>query len=635
MKYILFSILLFTATANFAQDNYQAELIPASLRSRANATIRTEEVIVDMQAPNEVNLSVKKAITVLNKNGDYAAQLVLFYDKNTVIRSIKGEIYDEFGKLDSKITQSSFKDESAVQGFSLFEDSRVKHFLPAIYTYPYTIVYQYEIKFKQNLIIPDWRPKQAPDISIEKSTYTFVSKLSDQYRINAKNYSGTPIETINEKEKRKILTWKVENLPGVKPEPYSPNPAHFLTSVKIAPQQFSYFNYKGAYNNWAELGKWSYDNLLKGRDILPPATIQTIQELVKNEASDKAKAKKIYEFLQSKTRYISVQVGIGGFQPAAAVDVDRLGYGDCKGLVNYMYSLLKAVGIESYYCVVEGDTEKISLDPSYASMNQGNHIILCMPLKGDTTWLECTNQQIPFGYLGKFTDDRYALACTAEGGKLLRTPKFPVEKNRQVRHAQMQLSVQGDIKGKLETVFSGLQYNNHEHLVGKPIIEQQKLLKEVYDVDNINFDSVTYHQQKDINPILTEILDFKIRHYGSLNDDRMFLQVNAFNIQGNIPEIKNRTLPVYINRGFTDEDTVIYDLPAQLQLLTALENKQFKNEFGTYEATSKLEGNKLIYKRKIILNEGTFPASSYATFSKFISDVNAADHLKLVFSLKK
>jgi transglutaminase-like putative cysteine protease len=635
MKYILFLSLLFSATTNFAQQNYGAELIPVNLRSRANATIRSEETIVDMQAPNEVNLTVKKVITILNKNGDYAARLALFYDKNTIIRSIKGETYDEFGKLTGKISQSNFKDESAVQGFSLFEDSRVKHFLPAINTYPYTVSYQYEIKFKQNLIIPDWLPKNAADISVEKSSYAFIAKPNDQFRINAKNYPGSPLETINEKEKRKVLIWKVENLMGIKPEPYSPNPESYLVSVKIAPQVFSYFNYKGTYNNWAELGKWSYDNLLKGRDILPAATILEVKELVKNENSDKAKAKKIYEYLQNKTRYISVQIGIGGFQPVTAADVDRLGYGDCKGLVNYMHSLLKAVEIESYYCVVEGDREKISLDPTYASMNQGNHIILCLPLKGDTTWLECTNQQIPFGYLGNFTDDRYVLACTADGGKLLRTPKFQVEKNLQVRQAQMRLEANGHVKGRIYTTFFGLQYSNHEDFVGKPLIEQQKMLKEVYDIDNINFDAVNYKQKKDINPELTETLDLNIRNYGSINGDRMFLQLNAFNIQNTIPEVKNRTLPVYINRGFADEDTIVYELSDKLELLSELGTKQLKNEFGAYEATYKLEGSKLIYNRKFTLNEGTFPASSYTAFSKFIAEVNAADHLKMVFSLKK
>ncbi|MDQ8052100.1 MAG: DUF3857 domain-containing transglutaminase family protein [Pedobacter sp.] len=607
-------------------------MIPANLRNRANATIRTEEITVDMQSPTDVTYTVKKAITILNKNGDLNAGLFLFYDKNTVIKSIKGEVYNEFGNLVNKFSQSDFKDESAVQGFSLFEDNRVKHYLPNVNTYPFTVVYQYEIRFKQNLIIPDWRPKPAVDVSVENSKYTFICKPGDMLRIKAQNYNGKAQE--QENDKQKVLTWEVKNLPGTKPEPYSPNKDEYLTSIKIAPQQFTYFNYKGNYSNWEELGKWNYDNLLKNRDVLPPSTIQTINELIKDESNDKAKAKKIYTFLQDKTRYISVQVGIGGFQPTTAAEVDRLGYGDCKALVNYMQSLLKVAGIESYYCVVEGGNQKISLDPTYASMNQGNHIILCMPLAGDTTWLECTSQLIPFGYLGDFTDDRYVLACTPTGGKLLKTPKLTTANNLQVRHADLLLARDGQVTGQLQTTFKGSQYNNNEYILGKSNKQQQELLKEVYDIDNINFTQISYRQKKDVAPELIEDLQLEIRNYGAVNGDKIFLLPNAFNVKTNIPETKNRTLPIYINRGFTDLDTIRYQLPANASLINEVGDVHLSNNFGEYFSTVKIDGKQLTYIRKLVINEGTFPAETYATFSNFIAAVNAADRLKLIISLK-
>jgi hypothetical protein len=291
MKYILLFFMSFLSiNAGFAQDTYDASLIPSALLARANATIRNEETIVDMQSPNEVNYTVNKAITILNKNGDNSARLVLFYDKSTFIKNVKGEIYNEFGKLVGKFSQSDFRDESAVQGFSLFEDSRVKYYSPSVNTYPYTVVFHYEIKFKQNLIIPDWIPKSANDVSVEKSSYTFISKPSDEFRIHTQNYTDNPKDNSNEKQK--ILVWKVNNLVGIKPEPYSPDKETYLTNVKIAPKHFSYFNYKGDYTNWEELGKWTYDNLLKGRNIVPPATVQLIKDLVKNEPNEKEKGKK-------------------------------------------------------------------------------------------------------------------------------------------------------------------------------------------------------------------------------------------------------------------------------------------------------------------------------------------------------
>lgn len=626
---ILFSLGALCATA---QSDYDADLIPSSIKNRANAVIRNSITTVDMRAADNVSYIVNTAITVLNKNGENDARIVLFYDKNTSIKNIKGEVYNEVGKLTGKFSQSDFKDESAVNSFSLFEDSRVKHYLPAVNSYPYTIAYSYEIRFKQNLIIPDWVPQPSNDVAVEKSSYVFICKNTDEFRIKSQHMAAPEEQVIKE---QKTLTWKANNLLATKPEPYSPFKETYQAEVKIAPKTFNYFNYKGSYTNWEELGRWQYDNLLKGRNVLPEATVQLMKELVKNEPNDKEKARKIYQYLQNKTRYISVQIGIGGFQPTKAIDVDRLGYGDCKGLVNYMQSLLNAVGIESYYCIVEAGSEKKSLDPSFANMTQGNHIILCMPLKGDTTWLECTSQKIPFGYLGDFTDDRYVLACTPEGGKLLRTPKLATAQNLQVRKATLVVAKDGNITGHVKTTFSGAQYDNHEEMVGKSLTEQQKLLKGSYDIDNINFDRINYQQKKDIEPETTEDIDISIRNYGTINNDKLFLQPNAFNIKGNVSESRNRTLPLYINRGYTDIDTIYYQLPNEVIPSIVPHQKEIKSAFGTYLAKAVIEGNKLIYTRKFTLNEGTFKPESYVDFAKFISEVNSGDHLKLYFSLKK
>ncbi|WP_199120869.1 DUF3857 domain-containing transglutaminase family protein [Pedobacter sp. ASV28] len=632
-KIILTLLIVIAFTQVKAQSNYAADLISPSLRNRANATIRNSETIVDMRAADNVILTLKTAITIWNKNGDGYAQLNLFYNKNISIKSVKGEIYNEFGKLTGKFSLSDFSDESAVSNFSLFEDNRIKHYAPTVNTYPYTIAYQYEIRNKQNLIIPDWIPLPGFDIAVEKSSYKFICNAKEELRIKANNYTTKPEETEN--EKFKSLYWQVENLAAIKYEPYSPPRDTYLTSVKIAPKNFVYYNFKGSYSNWQELGKLSYEYLLKGRSVLPTSTQQLIKDLVREEMTDKAKAKKIYEYLQQKTRYISVQVGIGGFQPFSAEEVDRLGYGDCKALVNYMQSLLKVVDIESYYCVVQAGNEKKSLMPDFASMEQGNHIILCLPLKGDTTWLECTNQEIPFGFLGDFTDDRLVLACTEAGGKLLRTPKLNTQGNLQMRHADLQLLKNGTLTGEITTRFSGAQYDNRTHLLTKPRVEQEKSLNATYGLNNLNFEKIEFDQDKEINPMLTEKLKISVDQYASLNHDKLFLNLNLLNIQRTVPAVRNRLLPMCINRGFTDIDSLTYRLDPEILPLVVPQKYKINNQFGTYEMEAKIINGSLAYYLRLVLNEGTFKADSYNEFYDFINEVSNKDHLKLVLSLKK
>ncbi|MEJ5995864.1 DUF3857 domain-containing transglutaminase family protein [Pedobacter sp. Du54] len=634
MKYIL--LILFITAYSFnsiAQENYNADLIPFALRSRANATIRNEETVVNMRAKDNVSYTVKQVITVFNKNGENSARLDLFYDKNTSIKSIKGEIYNAEGRLEGKFSQRDFLDQSAVHDFSLYEDTRVKRYLPTRNTFPYTLVYEYEVLFKQNLIIPSWFPKPLDDVSVEKSSYTFISKPGDKFRVKTQNLLQKAEETNNEKQQ--ILTWRVNNLLGVKTEPYSPIQDTYQTFVKIAPENFNYYNYAASYKNWDELGKWIYDDLLADQKTLPQNTVQFIKDLVKLAKTDKDKARKIYQYLQDKTRYISVQIGIGGFKPFSAADVDRLGYGDCKALVNYMQSLLKAADIDSYYCIVNAGDEKKSLDPSFASMNQANHVILCMPLAGDTTWLECTSQKIPFGFLSSFTDDRLVMACTSSGGKLLRTPKYTAQQNLQKRIATLSLDKYGNIKGELNTLFTGIQYDNHEEIQGKPMSDQQKILTQKYAIDNINFETVTYTEKKDKLPELHESLSLTIRNYGAVNGDKVFLGINPFHLKIPIQEVRSRTQPVYVNRGYTDEDSITYTLANEYLTIFEPLEKSFQNQFGSYWAKTSIQGNVITHYRKFTLNEGNYEAKSYVDFVKFLTDVNTAEQLRYVLKLKE
>ncbi|RWU10422.1 DUF3857 domain-containing protein [Pedobacter chitinilyticus] len=626
-------IVAFVAISSIANAQlYAVDSIPAPLKNKANAVVRESKTVVDMRSVTNVELNTTNAVTVFNKSGERYAQLALFYDKNTSIKSVKGEIYDEFGKQITKFSLSNFKDESAVSGFSLFEDSRVKYYIPQISSYPYTIVYTYEIRNKQNLVIPQWSPVPGFDIAVEKSSFQFLQSPIDEIRIHAINYQGAS-EELNY-EKQKSLYWSVQGIKAIKKEAYAPNPETYFPSIKIAPVNFNYYNLKGAYTDWQGLGKITYDHLLKDRQALSPETIASIKDLVKDETSDRAKAKKIYEHFQKKTRYISVQIGIGGLQPIKASDVDRLGYGDCKALVNYMQSLLNVAGIESYYCVVEAGEEKTDLIPSFASMEQGNHIILCLPLKGDTTWLECTSQDAPFGYLGSFTDDRWVLACTKDGGKLMKTPKFEAITSRQIRIAKLSLSKNGTVEGVVNTTFDGSQFDNHAYLLTKSAIERERALKYIYDINNIEFKEISLSANKDM-PLFTEKLGIDIDKYGHANNDKLQIRPNLFNVKRDVPASRNRTLPLELKRGYTDIDSISFTLGEGIVPIVIPKTMKTETKFGTYEAEIKMLGGQLVYSRKLVMRDGIFGANDYEAFESFVNEIANYDSLKLTLALKK
>jgi hypothetical protein len=618
----------FSSLIAYGQDMYSTSTIPKDLLPYASAVVRKMEVVTEVKDLNNTVNHIKKVVTVLNKNGDDNADIVVWYNKSNRIKYIKGIVYDEFGKPVNKFSDKNFSDYSAASDASLFEDSRVKHFKPAVVSYPYTVEYEYETLSKQTLNFNDWSPNQSTGTAVEHSSYQFICKPDFIIRYKEINYLGkvntTPVAGLT------AYTWEANNLKARRSEPYSPDPEQYQTVVKIAPEKFNYEGYSGAFTNWNDLGKWIHDKLLAGRTTLPPETMTYVHSLTDSINDPKKKAKAIYEYMQRKTRYISVQIGIGGYQPFTATDVDRMSYGDCKGLVNYTQALLKAVNIPSYYCVVQAGNLKKSLLPDFASMAQGNHIILCLPFKNDTTWLECTNKDIPFGFLGDFTDDRWVLACTAEGGKLLHTPKYTAELSRQVRKASVTLNEDGQLDGSMTTTFEGWQYENRPAVPGD-ITDEIKNAKKRYEINNLEIETLVLKPMKSINPVNNEEMKFSARDYASLSAGRYFFMANLANRSTTVPrEVRNRSTNVYINRGYTDVDEITYQIPVGYRMDNNPLRLAIKKPFGRYTASTIMnDKNQIIYKRKLEIIDGTYPIDNYADLVAFYQQVADADDYKI------
>jgi hypothetical protein len=629
MRILLFLSLLLSGPAVLAQNNYDSGMIPRELLPYASAVVRNEEVTTEVKDLDNVICHVKRVITVLNSNGDDDAGLYVTYDKITSVRYIKGLIYDQFGKVQQKIAERDFEDVAIGDGSALFQDDRAKVYKKAITHYPYTIEFEYEVRTKQSFYFNDWEPNPTSGVAVEKSSYQFVCDPDYQVRYKEINLPSKVSISAN-KAKQKTYTWQISNLKARRYEPLSPEWGSMASKLMIAPEKFAYQNFTGSFTNWQQLGKWIYDKLIGDRQELSPQTVEYVKSLTANITDPKLKAKKIFEYMQQKTHYISVQVGIGGFRPFPALEVDNDGYGDCKALVNYTKTLLQAVGVNSYYCMVEsGRKYKVSFMNDFASLNQGNHIILCIPFKNDTTWSDCTSQTTPFGYIGSFTDDRTVLACTPDGGKLLHTPKYTAGDNLVKRKADFVINESGEISGNMQTVFKGADYEEPEWMIRENQIDRLKDIRKVYPINNLDIKTLEYKQDKTANPITYENLKLSAGEYGAANNGKFYFLINSVDryTESKIPkQVRSRQNPVYINRGYTEDDETTYTLPKGYKLDSEPLNVSISKPFGTFSATMTINGDQLIYKRKLLVKDGTYDKELYQGVVDFYQAVADADN---------
>lgn len=624
-----FSLFLLYSFSASAQPKYAVSAIAPALLKNAHVVKRMDETRFEVKSLTEAVYTRKFALTILDEAGQDAADLVVSYDKLRKISSIEGALYDAAGGQLKKVKGKDINDVSAT-GDNLYDDHRVKQFDFHYRGFPYTVEYEIEEAYNHTFYFPDWEPQDDENISVEKSSYTFVAPAGYGLRYKAFNYKGEPV-TGAEKDK-KTMRWEATNLAAVVQPFAAPAWRELTPTVAFAPSDFAMEGYKGNSASWTEFGKFMYA-LFQGRDKLPEAVQQKVTALTAGLSSPKEKIARLYDYLQQNTRYVSIQLGIGGFQPFDATYVAQKGYGDCKALSNYMYSLLKAAGIKSYPALIRsgrGLSAK-SLTEDLPS-TQFNHVVLFVPLDKDTVWLECTSQDAPAGYSGSFTGNRKALAITEEGGKLVCTPRYGAAENLQVRKLIATVDEEGTLDISSRTSYRAVQQDRIDFLLNNLTKDQvKKMLNEEFELSTYDVNNFSYATLKSSLPEVDENLKINVANYATFSGRRLFLTPNVMNRAGtrHTPS-ETRTCDYVFDNPYTDIDSVEISIPTGYKLEAQMPETSIKTAYGTYTASVKLQGDKIFYYRKIERFSGRFPAKEGPQIAKFFDDVYKADRARVV-----
>ncbi|AZJ37004.1 DUF3857 domain-containing protein [Tenacibaculum singaporense] len=614
----------------FSQEkqNLSSISIPKELKESANAIIRLNKTIIDVETIDHLVVKQQRIVTVLNKLGKKHINAYKHYNNDTKITKLSAIIYDALGNKIKKYSKSDFQDVSAIDGGTLYSDSRVKFLEHTPTSYPYTVVFESEYKNSSTGFIPKWFPIENYNLAIEKSIYILNNPKNIPFRKREKNFD---VFSIKNSSTGNNLNYSLTNQLAIRPEYYTLNFEELVPNMSISLDSFSLKGIKGNAKNWKEFGKWMYNELINGRNQLSPSTISKVKQLVKGINNSADKAKVIYEYVQNKTRYISVQVDIGGWEPIAANKVDEVGYGDCKGLTNYTKALLDAVGVKSHYSIVWAGNAKKNVFKDFSSM-QGNHVILNIPNNGNDIWLECTSQTIPFGFLGDFTDDRDVLVITPEGGVIKRTPAYINKDNLQLTKADVTLLPNGNISAHFERKSYGTQYYDKYSIEEFTKKELNKYYKStVWDYNNnLEVDNIKHSNNKE-QIEFTEDLDVKIEKFATVRDSSYLFKLNIFNRVTGIPKkYRNRQQPLEIERGFTDKDEFIFTLPEGYTFTSLPEKRNITNKFGAYRISfEKINNTTFNYKREFSLIKGIHSKEDYKAYRKFRKTVVKYDNLRI------
>lgn len=624
MRTLFFTALfLLVQFAMGKEIKYEVSAIDASLLKEATSVVRQDNRIFEIADIGKATYMIEYAVTILSESAYERAIFRQPYDKFTKVKSIKATIYDKSGLETKKIKYEDIRDISLIQDLTSFDDNRVKYFDPEYKFFPFTIEYSYEIQYTGLMSYPDWSPYQQFDESVENSSFTIITGNNFEIKYLVKN--GAPEPEISEDTKSKRYTWKMSGLPAVD-YPYFSNPNDLMPVVHTAPTTFEIGGSKGTCNTWQDFASWISNLNKEGNNLSADAKTQ-INEMVKGVTDPHKKIEILYSYMQNKTRYVSIQLGIGGWKPFDANTVERLGYGDCKALTNYMKSILEVAGIPSNYVLVRSGKYDPAILTSFPC-NQFNHAFLMVPLSSDTVWLECTSQQVPYNYLGTFTDDRDVLVIENDGGKIVRTPAWDELSNTEYRNIIIDVNTDGSALVSSQGIYKGAKYMDVFGFLHQNEKQVEQALHNRIDIKDFNITSFNYTDQRSE---IVEDLNLVVAGYGKKNGNKIVIPLNLMNKVTSIPKKEDdRKIDVFIRRSFSEKDHITVKIPASLHPGSNPEHIQIESEFGSYRVSIEMRAGEIEYVREFTMRKGTYPPSDYNKLIDFLSEVARADRMKVM-----
>lgn len=632
-KSVIFLVFLILACTSIKKPlildyDYLAS-IPSSLKEDARSTYRLSDVVLEINSTSSATYRVKEALTIYDKEDKDLARIVLFYDKFKKIDYLTARIRDNSGAVIKTFDIDDAYDYSASGGGTFFSDNRVKVLELLHNRFPYTIEYEYQNTYSGLLNLPTWRP-QWYEQSVEQASFTLIDKSNSGVRYFPRNLDDEPqiVDDLNGKK----YVWKVSDLEAKKRETYGPPQNEVLPQVLVAPGFFRMDQSVGDATSWKSFGKWYYDLGSETRD-LPLEARSEIDALIDGLETEEEIVTELFGYLQEKSRYVSIQLGIGGWKPFTAKYVFENSYGDCKALTNYMQAALEYVGIKAEGVLIYRGVNGPKMNIDFPS-NQFNHIILRVTLKnGDVIWLECTDKYLPPNHIGPDNEGKNALLITEEGGEVIQTPGYEYTENKRERYWTFVINEQGKTEVNSEIKNEGILQDNLLYTI-LPVSEKERLewLERTLVVNDSKVIEYDFSQVGENDDFASYSFKAELSDYARLSSKRLFIPVNKLNgLSFSIPENEERDHPLYLPYSFSESDSVVFKTPKGYSIEALPKDVEFSHRFANFKASYEVKsGEEIVYRRQFSIKEKTIQPEDYEEIKIFFDNVKSADQQQFV-----
>jgi hypothetical protein len=241
---------------------------------------------------------------------------------------------------------------------------------------------------------------------------------------------------------RRVYTWARTEIPKPEVEPLAPDSSFGESLVIASPLK------------WGDIATW-YAGLAKDRYALTPQIEKALSHTVAGAKTLDDSVRAVHRWVAQDFRYVSLSLGLAGFQPHAPSEVFANSYGDCKDKATFFVALMKKMGVTAYPVLLNSYGGVIR---SLPTGHQFNHMIAAVDRDGHRTYVDLTADIVPYGSLPPQEQGEFGLLVHPDGSsEEITFPTDPSASNKTEVHIVGSLTPDGLFAGKWSTSASGAQ----------------------------------------------------------------------------------------------------------------------------------------------------------------------------------
>jgi transglutaminase-like putative cysteine protease len=618
-QFALIITLAFAGTPAFAsvpdwlKQVAQAPLPPYP--DDTDAVVLLDERLTTVSPTGEVRTTCRKAFKILRPEGRIKGTVYVYFDSQTQITFLKG--WSITPRNEEYEVKEGDAVETAVFSESLYEDTRYKLLqIPA--SQPGNVIgYQYEQRQRPSVLQVIWSFQD--EIPVQRARFSLELPATWSYTAYWRNHAAMSPQQTGENR----WTWELANIDPLRSEPQMPNWRSVAGQVGVS------FAAKASIpdrndRTWAQIGRW-YAELTTGRREITPPIRDKARRIAAGATNPLEEIRRLASYVQHGIRYVAIEIGLGGYQPHAAQEVLASGYGDCKDKATLLNTMLREVGVDSYYVLINDDREFLA--PDFPSLLGFNHVILAIRLPnevlghlgpgmfailpheklGSLLLFDPTDSSTPLGYLPPSLQSNYGLLVTDAGGELVKLPLSPPSINRLLRVGTLSLDKFGNLKGSVTEVRTGPAATAmRERLLNLPNKQRQKVFQNLLAglLDGAILTSAGASDLKDSNGSLSLTYGLTARGYAQHAGELFLFRSCVLGHKStDLLEGTPRKQPVVFSNTALEGDVFDISFPEEYTIDEMPETVKYEYPFAAYKSETRAAEHVLHYSRSYELRD--------------------------------